>query len=78
MPITTCATTAPPVLLLLNKFLLAGKSGFRGACFLSFCHMVACVIMGGLVAASGYMPLQRIRSSMQLTKIALLSAIFCA
>ncbi len=49
-PPLRCAHAA---LLLLNKFLLSGGSGFRAACFLTMCHMMACTLLGSIVALSG-------------------------
>mmetsp|Transcript_13757 Transcript_13757/g.29598 ORF Transcript_13757/g.29598 Transcript_13757/m.29598 type:complete len:373 (+) Transcript_13757:157-1275(+) len=64
------------VLLLLNKFLLSSTS-FRQPVFLTLCHMAACVIMGGLIAATGQIPVKPLKSRVQLAKVAVLSVIFC-
>jgi hypothetical protein len=69
--------TANIALLLLNKFLLSSTK-FRQPVFLSFCHMFACLVMGLVLASSGYFPLKPVRNRMQLLKISALASIFCA
>ena len=64
------------LLLLLNKFLLSSTS-FRQPVFLTLCHMSACVLMGLVISSSGYMPVARVKSRVQLFKIFFLSIIFC-
>lgn len=69
--------TANIALVLLNKFLLSSTK-FRQPCFLSLCHMAACVGMGLLISATGTMPLKPLKSRQQFGKIAVLAVMFCA
>lgn len=64
------------LLLLLNKFLLSSTK-FRQPVFLTLCHMVACVGMGLVISASGWMPLKPLKSRIQFGKVFFLSVIFC-
>eukprot|EP00798_Chlamydomonas_sp_ICE-L_P023644 gene23644-9173_t len=66
------------LLLLLNKTLLSGKAKFREPCFLTLCHMSACVIVCWLVSLTGMLPAKPIKSRVQGLKIFALSLIFCA
>lgn len=64
--------------ILLNKYLLSNY-GFRFPLFLTMCHMTACSLLSYLIIVWFKMvPMQPIRSREQFTKIATLSAIFCA
>lgn len=64
--------------ILLNKYLLSNY-GFRFPLFLTMCHMIACSLFSYLIIVWFKMvPMQPIRSRVQFTKIATLSAIFCA
>eukprot|EP01018_Ginkgo_biloba_P035480 Gb_40123 [translate_table: standard] len=64
--------------LLLNKYLLSNY-GFRFPIFLTMCHMTACALLSYVcIAWFKMVPMQAIRSRLQLMKIAALSAIFCA
>ncbi|KAL6785738.1 hypothetical protein ACKKBF_B01450 [Auxenochlorella protothecoides x Auxenochlorella symbiontica] len=62
--------------ILLNKYLLS-IFNFRYPIFLTLCHMVACSLLGGALAASRLIPVQPIASRPQMAKITLLAAIFC-
>ncbi|KAK2983257.1 hypothetical protein RJ640_023377 [Escallonia rubra] len=64
--------------LLLNKYLLSNY-GFRYPIFLTMCHMTACALFSYVaIAWMKVVPMQTVRSSVQFTKIAALSLIFCA
>ncbi|KAJ9528133.1 hypothetical protein QJQ45_005781 [Haematococcus lacustris] len=65
------------LVLLGNKYLLSNH-GFHYPVFLTLSHMVACTALGGIVALSGAMPLKKIKSRNQFSKVALLAFIFCA
>eukprot|EP00850_Spirogloea_muscicola_P002593 SM000010S04231 [mRNA] locus=s10:393984:395936:+ [translate_table: standard] len=63
--------------LLLNKYLLSNY-GFKHPIFLTMCHMAACALFSYIaIAWMKLVPMQPIRSRMQLLKIATLSIIFC-
>ncbi|KAJ0978205.1 hypothetical protein J5N97_013679 [Dioscorea zingiberensis] len=63
--------------LLLNKYLLSNY-GFRYPIFLTMCHMTACSLFSyASVAWLKLVPLQTVRSRLQLLKIAALSLVFC-
>ncbi|XP_039129773.1 probable sugar phosphate/phosphate translocator At3g11320 [Dioscorea cayenensis subsp. rotundata] len=64
-------------LLLLNKYLLSNY-GFSYPIFLTMCHMTACSLLSyASVAWLKVVPLQIVRSRVQLLKIAALSLVFC-
>ncbi|KAH7677826.1 UAA transporter protein [Dioscorea alata] len=64
-------------LLLLNKYLLSNY-GFSFPIFLTMCHMTACSLLSyASVAWLKVVPLQMVRSRVQLLKIAALSLVFC-
>lgn len=64
--------------LLLNKYLLSNY-GFKYPIFLTMCHMTACSILSyAAISWLKVVPLQAIRSRVQLFKIATLSVVFCA
>ncbi|KAF4386146.1 hypothetical protein F8388_016398 [Cannabis sativa] len=63
--------------LLLNKYLLSNY-GFKYPIFLTMCHMTACSLLSYIaIAWMKMVPMQTIRSWVQLMKIAALSFIFC-
>ncbi|GAB2267186.1 UDP-URONIC ACID TRANSPORTER 1 [Dionaea muscipula] len=63
--------------LLLNKLLLSNY-GFGFPIFLTMCHMSACALFSYIsIVFLKVVPLQRIRSRSQFTKIATLSLVFC-
>jgi drug/metabolite transporter (DMT)-like permease len=64
------------LLLLLNKFLLSSTK-FRQPVFLTLCHMMACIVMGLVIHASGWMPLKPLKSRVQFAKVFFLGVIFC-
>lgn len=62
--------------LLLNKYLLSNY-GFKYPIFLTMCHMTACALFSYIaIAWMKIVPMQSIRSRIQLAKITALSAIF--
>lgn len=64
--------------LLLNKYLLS-IYGFKYPIFLTMCHMSSCALFSYIaIAWLKMVPLQTIRSRVQLVKISALSLIFCA
>lgn len=64
--------------LLLNKYLLSNY-GFKFPIFLTMCHMSACALLSYIaIAWMKMVPLQTIRSRVQLSKISALSVVFCA
>lgn len=64
--------------LLLNKYLLSNY-GFKYPIFLTMCHMSSCALLSYIaIAWMKMVPLQTIRSRVQLLKISALSLIFCA
>ncbi|KAM0953723.1 putative sugar phosphate transporter domain-containing protein [Dioscorea sansibarensis] len=64
-------------LLLLNKYLLSNY-GFSYPIFLTMCHMTACSLLSyASVAWLKVVPLQIVRSRVQLLKIVTLSLVFC-
>lgn len=64
--------------LLLNKYLLSNY-GFKYPIFLTMCHMSSCALLSYVaIAWLKMVPLQTIRSRVQLVKISALSLIFCA
>ncbi|KAK9077915.1 hypothetical protein SSX86_001972 [Deinandra increscens subsp. villosa] len=64
--------------LLLNKYLLSNY-GFKYPIFLTMCHMSSCAFLSYIaIAWMKMVPLQTIRSRLQLVKISGLSLIFCA
>ncbi|XP_071734476.1 probable sugar phosphate/phosphate translocator At3g11320 [Rutidosis leptorrhynchoides] len=64
--------------LLLNKYLLTNY-GFKYPIFLTMCHMSSCALFSYVaIAWLKIVPLQTIRSRIQLVKISALSLIFCA
>lgn len=63
--------------LLLNKYLLSNY-GFKYPIFLTMCHMTACSLLSYVaIAWLKVVPMQAIRSRVQLFKIATLSLVFC-
>ncbi|PKI46633.1 hypothetical protein CRG98_032975 [Punica granatum] len=63
--------------LLLNKYLLSNY-GFKYPIFLTMCHMSACSLLSYFaIAWLRLVPLQHVRSRLQLLKIAALSLVFC-
>ncbi|KAK9734787.1 hypothetical protein RND81_04G163100 [Saponaria officinalis] len=63
--------------LLLNKFLLSNY-GFKYPIFLTMCHMMACSLLSYIaIVWLKFVQIQTIRSTLQFTKIATLSAVFC-
>ncbi|THU67946.1 hypothetical protein C4D60_Mb05t30080 [Musa balbisiana] len=63
--------------LLLNKYLLSNY-GFKYPIFLTMCHMTACSLLSYVaIAWLKLVPMQAIRSRLQLLKIAALSLVFC-
>ncbi|KDP26086.1 hypothetical protein JCGZ_21119 [Jatropha curcas] len=63
--------------LLLNKYLLSNY-GFKFPIFLTMCHMSACAILSYLsIVFFKIVPLQAVKSSPQLLKVATLSVVFC-
>lgn len=63
--------------LLLNKYLLSNY-GFRFPIFLTMCHMTACSLLSYVaIAWMKLVPMQPLRSRLQLVKIAALSFVFC-
>uniref|UniRef100_A0A7C9D8K8 Sugar phosphate transporter domain-containing protein n=1 Tax=Opuntia streptacantha TaxID=393608 RepID=A0A7C9D8K8_OPUST len=64
--------------ILLNKYLLSNY-GFKYPIFLTMCHMTACALLSYIaIAWLKVVPMQAVRSRVQFTKIATLSAVFCA
>ncbi|MQM02611.1 hypothetical protein Taro_035371 [Colocasia esculenta] len=64
--------------LLLNKYLLSNY-GFRFPVFLTMCHMTACSLLSYVaIAWLKLVPMQTVRSRVQLAKIAALSLVFCS
>lgn len=64
--------------ILLNKYLLSNY-GFKYPIFLTMCHMTACALLSYIaIAWLKVVPMQTVRSRVQFTKIATLSAVFCA
>jgi drug/metabolite transporter (DMT)-like permease len=63
--------------LLLNKYLLSNY-GFKYPIFLTMCHMSACALLSyAAIAWLRVVPMQLVRSRLQLAKIAALSLVFC-
>ncbi|KAG1365702.1 UDP-URONIC ACID TRANSPORTER 1 [Cocos nucifera] len=63
--------------LLLNKYLLSNY-GFKYPIFLTMCHMTACSLLSYVaIAWLKLVPMQTVRSRLQLLKIAALSLVFC-
>ncbi|XP_076961084.1 putative sugar phosphate/phosphate translocator At3g11320 [Bidens hawaiensis] len=63
--------------LLLNKYLLSNY-GFKYPIFLTMCHMTACALLSYVaIAWLKVVPMQTVRSRVQLLKIGALSLIFC-
>lgn len=63
--------------ILLNKYLLSNY-GFKYPIFLTMCHMTACALLSYIaIAWLKVVPMQAVRSRVQFTKIATLSAVFC-
>lgn len=63
--------------LLLNKYLLTNY-GFKYPIFLTLCHMTACSLLSYVaIAFMKVVPMQSVRSKIQLAKIAGLSVVFC-
>ncbi|CAD6210714.1 unnamed protein product [Miscanthus lutarioriparius] len=63
--------------LLLNKYLLSNY-GFKYPIFLTMCHMSACALLSyAAIAWLRVVPMQFVRSRVQLAKIAALSLVFC-
>ncbi|XP_050203389.1 probable sugar phosphate/phosphate translocator At3g11320 [Mercurialis annua] len=63
--------------ILLNKYLLSNY-GFRYPIFLTLCHMMACSLFGYIsICWLKIVPLQTIKSKVQLLKISGLGIIFC-
>ncbi|CAI9774004.1 unnamed protein product [Fraxinus pennsylvanica] len=63
--------------LLLNKYLLSNY-GFKYPIFLTMCHMTACSLFSYIaIAWMKMVPMQTIRSRVQLMKISALSLVFC-
>jgi drug/metabolite transporter (DMT)-like permease len=63
--------------LLLNKYLLSNY-GFKYPIFLTMCHMSACALLSyAAIAWLRVVPMQLVRSRVQLAKIAALSFVFC-
>lgn len=63
--------------LLLNKYLLSNY-GFRYPIFLTMCHMTACSLFSyAAIAWARLVPMQAVRSRVQLLKISALSLVFC-
>lgn len=63
--------------LLLNKYLLSNY-GFKFPIFLTMCHMTACSLFSYVaIAWMKLVPMQPVRSRLQLVKIAALSFVFC-
>jgi len=46
--------------------------------FLSLCHMTACLCLGCIISASGWIPIKPLKGRAQLSKVAILAAIFCS
>uniref|UniRef100_A0A7S3QMB6 Sugar phosphate transporter domain-containing protein n=1 Tax=Dunaliella tertiolecta TaxID=3047 RepID=A0A7S3QMB6_DUNTE len=65
------------LVLLGNKFLLS-NTGFRQPVFLTLCHMTACMFLGIIISASGWIPVKPLKSRMQLVKVSILAVIFCS
>lgn len=64
-------------LLLLNKYLLSNY-GFSYPIFLTMCHMTACSLFSYVaIAWLRVVPMQTVRSRIQLFKISALSLVFC-
>ncbi|CAL5422664.1 unnamed protein product [Camellia sinensis] len=64
--------------LLLNKYLLSNY-GFKYPIFLTLCHMIACSLLSyAAIVWMKLVPLQIVKSRVQLLKIATLSLVFCA
>lgn len=64
--------------LLLNKYLLSSY-GFKYPIFLTMCHMTACSLLSYVaIAWLRLVPMQAIRSRLQLLKISALSLVFCS
>ncbi|CAL5422665.1 unnamed protein product [Camellia sinensis] len=64
--------------LLLNKYLLSNY-GFKYPIFLTLCHMIACSLLSyAAIVWMKLVPLQIVKSRVQLLKIATLSFVFCA
>ncbi|CAL8462871.1 g2405 [Coccomyxa elongata] len=62
-------------ILLLNKHMLGGY-GFKYPVFLTFCHMLACVILSQATHASGIVKLQPLQSRRQFLKVSTLATTF--
>ncbi|XP_013620841.1 PREDICTED: probable sugar phosphate/phosphate translocator At3g11320 isoform X1 [Brassica oleracea var. oleracea] len=63
--------------LLLNKYLLSSY-GFKYPIFLTMCHMTSCSLLSYVaIAWMRMVPMQTVRSRVQLLKIAALSLVFC-
>ncbi|XP_076906904.1 putative sugar phosphate/phosphate translocator At3g11320 [Bidens hawaiensis] len=63
--------------LLLNKYLLSNY-GFKYPIFLTLCHMTACALLSYVaIAWLKVVPMQTVRSRVQVLKIGALSLIFC-
>ncbi|XP_072979987.1 probable sugar phosphate/phosphate translocator At3g11320 [Typha angustifolia] len=64
--------------LLLNKYLLSNY-GFKYPIFLTMCHMMACSLLSYIaISWLRIVPVQIVRSRLQLAKIATLGLVFCA
>lgn len=63
--------------LLLNKYLLTNY-GFKYPIFLTLCHMTACTLFSYIaIALMKVVPLQTVKSKVQIAKISGLSVVFC-
>lgn len=63
--------------LLLNKYLLSNY-GFRYPIFLTMCHMTACSLLSYVaIAWMKVVPMQTVKSGVQLRNITVLSFVFC-
>ncbi|KAM1038124.1 hypothetical protein ACFX13_033582 [Malus domestica] len=63
--------------LLLNKYLLTNY-GFKFPIFLTLRHMAACIVLSyAAIVLMEVVPLQRVKSKVQLAKISGLSVVFC-
>jgi hypothetical protein len=75
--VVVCRYSANIGVVLLNKFLLSFY-GFAHPALLTLLHMCACSVLCTGVVLSGTIPRQPLRTTAQLSKVALLSAIFTA
>ncbi|KAK9907658.1 hypothetical protein WJX75_007760 [Coccomyxa subellipsoidea] len=62
-------------IVLLNKHMLGGY-GFRYPVFLTFCHMLACVVLSQAANASGLVRVQPLQSRQQFYKVSTLATTF--